>query len=85
MSAGQSEGIAGIAPGQRGPDFLLPNPDGKFGRFYDRFTGNLVVLFFYPSNADAEAARELLGFVARAEAFVQGSAARVAAPASPAP
>ena len=53
MSAGQSEGIARIAPGQRGPDFLLPNPDGKFGCFYDRFTGNLVALFFYRSNADA--------------------------------
>ncbi len=78
MSAGRSEGIAGIAPGQRGPDFLLPNPDGKFGRFYDRFTGNLVALFFYPSNADPEAARELLGFVERAEAF-EAAGARVVA------
>ena len=78
MSAERSEGIAGILPGQRGPDFLLPNPDGKFGRFYDRFTGNLVALFFYPSNADAEAARELLGFVARAEAF-EAAGARVVA------
>lgn len=78
MSAGQSEGIARIAPGQRGPDFLLPNPDGKFGRFYDRFTGNLVALFFYPSNTDAEAARELLGFVARAMAF-EAAGARVVA------
>jgi peroxiredoxin/predicted 2-oxoglutarate/Fe(II)-dependent dioxygenase YbiX len=78
MSAGQSERIAGIAPGQRAPDFLLPNPEGKFGRFYDRFTGNLVVLFFYPSNADEEAAREILGFVERAEAF-EATGARVVA------
>ncbi len=78
MSAGRSERIAGIAPGQRGPDFLLPNPDGKFGRFYDRFTGNLVALFFYPSNAEPEAARELLGFVERAEAF-EAAGARVVA------
>ncbi len=78
MSAGQSERIAGIAPGQRGPDFLLPNPDGKLGRFYDRFTGNLAVLFFYPSNTDVEAARELHGFIARAKAFEAAGAGVVA-------
>ena len=69
---------ARLSPGQRGPDFLLPNPEGKFGRFYDRFRGNLVALFFYPSNGDQGALRELLGFVEQAAAF-EATGARVVA------
>ena len=68
----------GFARGDRAPDFMLPNPDGKFGRFYDRFKGNQVVLFFYPSSRDAAALRELLGFVERGEAFARAGARVVA-------
>lgn len=44
--------------GQRAPDFLLPTPSGKFGRLYDRFLGNPVVLLFLPSK-EADRARAL--------------------------
>jgi len=68
----------GFTRGDRAPDFMLPNPDGKFGRFYDRFKGNLVVLFFYPSGRDAAALGELLGFVERGAALADAGARIVA-------
>jgi peroxiredoxin/predicted 2-oxoglutarate/Fe(II)-dependent dioxygenase YbiX len=64
--------------GDRAPDFLLPNPDGKFGRFYDRFRGNLVVLFFFSTARDEQALRELRGFVERADAIEAAGAIPVA-------
>lgn len=69
MTAARREHFAGFAAGQRGPDFMLPNSDGRLGRFYDRFTGNRVVLFFSPAGHDARAARELRDFAARSAAF----------------
>ncbi len=68
----------GFTRGDRAPDFMLPNPDGKFGRFYDRFKGNRVVLFFYPSGRDAAALGALLGFVERGAAFADAGARIVA-------
>lgn len=58
-----------IGWGDRAPDFWLPNPEGKLGRFYDRFQGNLVVMFFFPSSQDAAARKQLLGFVEQRGAF----------------
>ena len=63
-----------LQPGQRAPNFALPNSDGQTERLYDRFVGNLVILFFYPTQEDPEAVRELRGFVARPDA-VKGSGA----------
>ena len=67
-----------VSRGATAPDFMLPNPDGKFGRFYDRFKGNRVVLFFYPSGRDAAALGALLGFVERGAAFADAGARIVA-------
>lgn len=69
MSVGQLEPRAGFLSGQRAPDFALPNADGKLGRFYDRFTGKLVVLFFCPTTTAVGARNDLQGFNARAGAF----------------
>ena len=78
MSAQAQDRSPPFEPGQRAPDFLLQNPQGKLGRFYDRFLGNLVVLFFAPSYAAPGALAELLAFHERAEAFA-GRTARIVA------
>ena len=57
---------------------MLPNPDGKFGRFYDRFLGNRVILFFYPSSTEPHALDELLAFNAQREALAAAGARVVA-------
>jgi len=60
------------APLERGdlaPNFLLPNCEGNMARFYDRFTGNAVVLCFYGSIGSAEVVAELRGLAERRDQF----------------
>lgn len=78
MTAQPQERPPGFRPGERAPDFLLPNPHGKFGRFYDRFQGNLVVLVFTPSSVRPEAVRALRDLQARAGDFAEAGARIVA-------
>ncbi len=69
---------ATLQPGQRAPNFALPNSDGQMERLYDRFVGNLVILFFFSSQESPEAVQELRGFVARPEALVASGTAFLA-------
>lgn len=62
-------------PGDRAPDFWLPNPDGRFARFYDRFPGNPVVLLFCPT-AEAPGARSELVVATRDPAETNSSLMR---------
>ena len=48
---------SGFSRGDRAPDFLLPTTEGVLGRFYDRFTGNMVILAFLPDGDEAELRR----------------------------
>ena len=70
--------IAKIAGGDRAPDFWLPNPEGKFGQFYDRFNGNSVLLFFYPTCKFETVLSELLEFEKRNNEIVARNARLVA-------
>jgi peroxiredoxin/predicted 2-oxoglutarate/Fe(II)-dependent dioxygenase YbiX len=58
-----------LEPGDLAPDFLLPNLEGKLARFYDRFSGNAVVLYFCASNGGAEGEMELRGLAERRDQF----------------
>ncbi len=58
-----------VEKGDTVPNFWLPDPTGEFLRFYRRFMGNAVVLFFHRSHADAVGVRELKGFIERNAAF----------------
>lgn len=60
---------AALERGDLAPDFMLPNCEGKLARFYDRFAGNAVVLYFTVSNSGIEAEKELRGFAERRDQF----------------
>ncbi len=62
-----TERRSGFSRGDRAPDFLLPTTEGVLGRFYDRFTGTLIVLVFLP-DAEEGALRGLLDRQAAVEA-----------------
>jgi predicted 2-oxoglutarate/Fe(II)-dependent dioxygenase YbiX/peroxiredoxin len=57
-----------LAPGDRCPNFVLPDAKGEFRAFYERVRGRPAVMLFVPENA---AATLLGGFAARAAAFDQ--------------
>lgn len=48
-----------LQPGQRAPNFVLPNVDGRPEQLYDRFIGNTMVLSFVAA-ADSPAATAVL-------------------------
>ena len=64
----------GFTRGDRAPDFLLPTTEGVLGRFYDRFTGTLVVLVFLPDADEGE----LRGLLDR-QAAIEAAGARIVA------
>lgn len=43
----RGSGASGLAPGERAPDFTLPNQVGKRVRLADRLAAGPVVLSFY--------------------------------------
>jgi predicted 2-oxoglutarate/Fe(II)-dependent dioxygenase YbiX len=59
-----------LAAGDRAPNFVLPNPEGKFLMLYERVKGNPFVLFFCRPGDEAGRAA-LAGFAARRAAFAE--------------
>ncbi len=54
-----------LGPGDRVPNFVLPNHKGNGIMFYNKTKGGPILLFLYDRNDEAVAARELAAFVAR--------------------
>ena len=59
---------ARLTVGDRAPNFVLPDPRGKFQMFYERVKGNPVVLFLCVAERAADLA-ELRAFVERQAVF----------------
>lgn len=58
-----------IAPGDRAPNFVLPDADGAFRMFYERAKGRPIVLLFFPGGRKGRAWREARAFARAADAF----------------
>ncbi len=60
---------APLAPGDRAPDFLLPDQRRSVDPFYNLVTGGPIVLHFYPNNRKTAFRAEMDGLRAQAGAF----------------
>ncbi|MEE8271610.1 MAG: redoxin domain-containing protein [Alphaproteobacteria bacterium] len=60
---------APLAPGDRAPDFLLPDQDKAVDPFYDLVRGGPIVLHFFPSIGEAAHRAEFDRFVKRHAGF----------------
>jgi peroxiredoxin Q/BCP len=69
-------GEAGIRPGERAPDFTLPDAEGKPVRLAD-FSGRPVVLYFYPKDDTPGCTKEACTFRDQYEDFRDAGAAVV--------
>ncbi|HXV24187.1 MAG TPA: 2OG-Fe(II) oxygenase [Alphaproteobacteria bacterium] len=59
-----------FGPGDRGPNFVLPDAEGRLLMFYERVRGNpFALLFLGDLPSGGEARRTLAGFAARQERF----------------
>ena len=68
--AGKPPSVDLLAPGDRGPNFLLPDARDLIISIYDKVTGGPVVVLFYPDNRDPGSAAELRHLFARAPEIV---------------
>jgi peroxiredoxin Q/BCP len=66
-------GAAGIAPGEKAPDFSLPDAEGKPVRLSSR-RGKAVVLYFYPKDETPGCTLEACAFRDQYEDFVDAGA-----------
>ena len=64
--------------GQRAPNFVLPNAQGRVEQFYDRFIGHLVLLLAMPSATSPEARRALTALSGEKAALAESGLALVA-------
>jgi peroxiredoxin Q/BCP len=69
---------AGIRPGDRAPDFALPDGEGKVVRLAD-FRGKPVVLYFYPKDDTPGCTMEACAFRDQYEDFVDAGAVVIGA------
>ncbi len=73
--AGQEVGVRqpsqapAFGPGDRGPNFVLPDAEGRMTMFYERVRGNSFVLLFLGDLSGGEARAALAQFAARQEEF----------------
>lgn len=67
-----------LQPGQRAPNFALPNSAGRVEQLYDRFIGNCMVLSFLADTGSAPATAALRDLEAMRETLVAAGAAVVA-------
>jgi peroxiredoxin Q/BCP len=67
-------GEAGLRPGERAPDFTLPDADGNSVRLAD-FSGRPVVLYFYPKDDTPGCTKEACTFRDQYEDFQAAGAA----------
>lgn len=58
-----------LTRGDRAPDFFLPDRRDVVISLYDKVKGGPIVLFFYPTEADADGAAELRKFIELAPEF----------------
>ena len=58
-----------LAAGDRAPNFVLPDANGKFSMFYDRVVGKPTALLFAPALQPPVLPSALLGFESKADAF----------------
>ncbi len=58
-----------IAPGDRAPNFVLPDEAGVFRMFYERAKGRPIVLLFFPGRRKGRAWKEAKAFADAAGAF----------------
>jgi thioredoxin-dependent peroxiredoxin len=65
---------AGVKPGERAPDFTLPDAEGKPVRLAD-FSGRPVVLYFYPKDDTPGCTKEACTFRDQYEDFQDAGAA----------
>jgi predicted 2-oxoglutarate/Fe(II)-dependent dioxygenase YbiX len=61
--------VPAFGPGDRGPNFVLPDAGGRFLMFYERVRGNPFALLFLGDLSSGEARAALAQFVARQEEF----------------
>lgn len=59
-----------LSPGDRGPNFLLPDSRDAIISIYDKVSGGPVVVLFYPDNRDPGSAAELRHLFAQAADIV---------------
>ncbi|MBI2668876.1 thioredoxin-dependent thiol peroxidase [Candidatus Woesearchaeota archaeon] len=59
-----------MKPGQKAPDFTLPNQDGKNVSLKD-FLGKLAVLYFYPKDDTPGCTVEAIDFTKKADEFTK--------------
>jgi peroxiredoxin Q/BCP len=67
-------GEAGVRPGERAPDFTLPDAEGKSARLAD-YSGRPVVLYFYPKDDTPGCTKEACTFRDQYEDFQDAGAA----------
>ncbi len=63
-----------LTRGDRAPDFFLPDRRDVVISLYDKVKGGPIVLFFYPTEADAGCAAELRKFIELAPEFAAAGA-----------
>ncbi len=67
--AGQLSRDPGFSPGDRGPNFSLPDAEGRLLMFYERVRGNPFALLFLGDISGRAARAALTGFAGRQEEF----------------
>ena len=69
VGAGSPSRAPAFGPGDRGPNFILPDAGGRFLMFYERVRGNPFALLFLGDVSSGEARAALAQFAARQGEF----------------